>query len=68
MGTATDAVLAMVKQLHAMQDLEKIKDINDKLQYVEGEADKFMNELLRDLYSGKHEAPPRHGPSVIFTN
>jgi len=56
MATATDAVLAMMKQLHAMQDLEKIKEINDKLQYVEGEADKFMNELLRDLYSGKHEA------------
>lgn len=56
MATATDAVLAMVKQIHAMQDLEKIKEINDKLQYVEGEADKFMNEMLRDLYGGKYDA------------
>jgi len=56
MAKATDAVLAMVKQLQAMEDLQKIKDLNDKLQYVEGEADKFMNELLRDLYGGKHEA------------
>jgi uncharacterized protein Yka (UPF0111/DUF47 family) len=56
MAKATDAVLAMVKQLQAMEDLEKIKELNDKLQYVEGEADKFMNELLRDLYGGKHEA------------
>jgi len=56
MAKATDAVLAMVKQLKAMEDLERIKEINDKLQYVEGEADKFMNELLRDLYGGKYEA------------
>ena len=39
MEQATDAVLLMVKQLHAMEDLEKIKTFNDKLQYVEGEAD-----------------------------
>jgi uncharacterized protein Yka (UPF0111/DUF47 family) len=56
MAKSTDAVLAMIKQLQAMEDLEKIKELNDKLQYVEGEADKFMNELLRDLYGGKHEA------------
>lgn len=56
MEKATDATYAMVKQLRAMEDLEKIKEINDRLQYVEGEADKFMNDLLRDLYSGKHDA------------
>lgn len=56
MAKSTDAVLAMVKQLQAMEDLEKIKELNDKLQYVEGEADKFMNELLRDLYGGKYDA------------
>lgn len=56
MEKATDAVLAMVKQLDSLDDLEKIKTFNDKLQYVEGEADKVMNELLRDLYSGKHDA------------
>jgi uncharacterized protein Yka (UPF0111/DUF47 family) len=56
MSKATDAVLAMVKQLHAMEDLERIKELNDKLQYVEGEADKFMNELLRDLYGGNYDA------------
>jgi len=56
MVKATEAVYLMVKQLHAMEDLEKIKDLNDKLQYVEGEADKVMNDLLRELYSGKHDA------------
>jgi len=56
MAKATDALLAMIKQLQAMEDLEKIKELNDKLQYVEGEADKFMNELLRDLYGGRYDA------------
>jgi len=56
MEKATDAVLAMVKQLDSLDDLEKIKTLNDKLQYVEGEADKVMNDLLRDLYSGKYDA------------
>jgi uncharacterized protein Yka (UPF0111/DUF47 family) len=56
MTKATDTVLAMIKQLRQVEDLEKIKELNDKLQYVEGEADKLMNELLRDLYSGKYEA------------
>src|ERR1041385_2353956 len=56
MGKATDAVLGMIQQLRQMEDLEKIKAMNDKLQYVEGEADKLMNALLRDLYSGKYDA------------
>ena len=55
MAKATDAILAMVKQLRDMKDLEKIKTFNDRLQLVEVEADKYMNELLRELYSGKHE-------------
>ncbi|MEI8288345.1 MAG: pit accessory protein [Verrucomicrobiota bacterium] len=55
MAKATDAVHEMVKQLRDMKDLEKIKLLNDRLQYVEGEADKYMNELLRDLYAGKFD-------------
>ena len=56
MEKATEAVHRMLQQLHAMEDLEKIKELNDKLQFVEGEADKHMNDLLRDLYSGKYDA------------
>ncbi|MGH7975840.1 MAG: DUF47 domain-containing protein [Limisphaerales bacterium] len=56
MMKATDGVLAMIQQLRHIEDLEKIKTLNDQLQYVEGEADKYMNELLRDLYCGKYEA------------
>ena len=56
MEKATDVVLTMVKQLRDMQHLEQIKEMNDKLQYVEGEADKLMLELLKDLYSGSYDA------------
>ncbi|HVU37888.1 MAG TPA: DUF47 family protein [Opitutales bacterium] len=56
MAKATDVVLEMVKTLREIKELEKIKSLNDRLQYVEGEADKLMNELLQDLYSGKYDA------------
>ena len=49
-------ILQMVKQLREMEDMEKMKSFNDRLQLVEVEADKYMNELLRDLYSGKYDA------------
>lgn len=56
MERATDVVLTMVKQLRNLQHLDRIKEQNDKLQYIEGEADRLMLELLRDLYSGRYEA------------
>jgi uncharacterized protein len=52
---AAEDVLEMVRLLHRMNELEKVKELNDRLQYVEGEADKLMMDLLRDLYSGKHD-------------
>jgi uncharacterized protein Yka (UPF0111/DUF47 family) len=52
---ATEIVLEMVKTLRDGMDLEKIKELNDKLQYLEGEADKHMNSIYKDLYNGKHE-------------
>jgi hypothetical protein len=52
---ATDTVLAMVRQLRRIQEMEKIKELNERLQYIEGEADKLMLDLLRDLYSGRHD-------------
>jgi uncharacterized protein Yka (UPF0111/DUF47 family) len=56
MEKATDVVLTMVKQLRDMQHLEKIKELNDKLHFIEGEADKLMLDLLKNLYSGKYDA------------
>jgi len=55
MAKATDAILGMVRQLPQMKDLEKMQTFNDRLQLVEIEADRYMMELLRDLYSGKYE-------------
>ena len=56
MVKATEVVLSMIHSLRKIDDLESIKELNDKLQYVEGEADKMMTNLIRDLYSGKYEA------------
>jgi uncharacterized protein len=56
MEKATDVVLAMVRQLRKMDHLEQVKEMSDKLQYIEGEADKLMLELLAELYSGKYDA------------
>jgi len=56
MTKATCAIHEMVKQLRDMEDMEKMKNFNDRLQLVEVEADKYMNECLRDLYGGKYDA------------
>jgi len=52
---ATDVVLEMVKALRDGMDLEKVKDRNDKLQYLEGEADKQMMVLYKTLFDGRYE-------------
>ena len=53
---ATDIVLELVKLLRKGMDLEKVKDLNDKLQFLESEADNHMMSLYKDLFSGKHDA------------
>ncbi len=52
---ATDVVLELVRSLRDGMDLEKVKDLNDKLQFLEGEADKHMVTLYKDLFCGKHQ-------------
>jgi uncharacterized protein Yka (UPF0111/DUF47 family) len=52
---ATDTVLELVKSLRKAVDLERVKDLNDRLQYLESEADRHMISLYQDLFSGKHE-------------
>lgn len=54
LGEAADTVILMVKELRRGVNLEKVKVQNDKLQQIEGEADKLMLEILRDLYNGDH--------------
>ena len=52
---ATDIVLELVKSLRKGMDLEKVKDLNDKLQFLESEADTHMMSLYKELFNGKHE-------------
>jgi hypothetical protein len=56
MESATSIVAEMVKQLRDKMHLETMKDLNAKLQQIEGDADKLMLDLLRDVYSGAHDA------------
>src|ERR1051326_7731658 len=52
---AVDTVLLMIKELRRGVNLDLIRAHNDRLQTVEGEADKLVLELLRALYSGAHD-------------
>ena len=53
---AGETVVALVKELRKGVNLERVKAQNDELQQIEGEADKLMVEVLRDLYNGDHSA------------
>lgn len=53
---ATECVVNLVKSLRAGINLNEVKKWNDRLQHVEGDADKAIMELYRDLFSGRHEA------------
>jgi len=53
---AAEAVAFMVKQLRGGTHIEKIREANDRLQFAEGEADKVMLGLLKDLYHGPYDA------------
>jgi uncharacterized protein len=50
---AVDTVLAMIKELRRGVNLDLIRNHNDQLQTIEGEADKLVLESMRELYSGK---------------
>jgi uncharacterized protein Yka (UPF0111/DUF47 family) len=49
---ACGVVGEMVGAIRAKSHGEGIKDTYERLQTIEGDADKLMNELLRDLYHG----------------
>lgn len=51
----TDTVSQMVKKLRTRAHLEDVKEYNNRLHYLEGEADKLMLDLVKDLYSGKYD-------------
>jgi uncharacterized protein Yka (UPF0111/DUF47 family) len=58
---AAEAVLSMVKQLRKGMNVRTAREMNAKLQTIEGEADELELELLRDLYQGNYD--PKH---IIF--
>jgi uncharacterized protein Yka (UPF0111/DUF47 family) len=53
---AVDAVDFMVKQLRKGSQVERIQDAQTRLQFAEGEADKVMLSLVKDLYNGPYDA------------
>src|SRR6185295_5612274 len=56
MSQAAGAVAFMVKQPRGGTHIEKIREANDRLQFAEGEADKVMLSLLKELYHGPYDA------------
>ena len=55
LAEATATVMEMVKSLRRGVNLDEIRRLNDKMQYLEGEADKTILALLRELFSGKYD-------------
>lgn len=55
LGAATNQVVEMVKQIRKRPTVEQIKEMNDVLQRVEGDADDLILDVLAKLYSGKYE-------------
>lgn len=58
LNAATQCVVDLVGLLRniGQGQLDEAKAINSKLQQVEAEADNVILEILKDLYSGKHDA------------
>lgn len=52
---AAEAVLAMVKELRKGIDAVSAREMNSRLQTIEGNADKLELDLLRDLYHGDYD-------------
>ena len=52
---ATDTVLALVKSLRQGMDLKNVKELNDKLQFLESEADRHMMSLYQNLFGSRYE-------------
>lgn len=53
---AVASVEFMVKQLRKGTQINRITDAHSRLQFAEGEADKIMLALVKDLYNGPYDA------------
>ncbi len=53
---ASKVVVSLVKLLRHGAPLEEVRDLNGRLQQIEGEADKLVTTMLRELYHGERDA------------
>jgi len=53
---ATEIVVKMVRLLRAGPSLDAVVEMDSRLQFIEGEADKLVTRMLQDLYQGTREA------------
>lgn len=53
---AAGEVVFMIKQLRGGTHMERIREAQERLQFAEGEADKVMLGLIRELYHGPYDA------------
>ena len=56
LNQAAETVVYMVKQLRNGAKLRGVQEANERLQFAEGEADKVMLGLLKDMYQGPYDA------------
>jgi len=56
LGQASGIVVKMVKLLRSGPSLNAVVDMNSRLQMIEGEADRLVTRMLRDLYQGTRDA------------
>ena len=52
---AADVVVIMLKEIQEKFHMERLSAQNEQLQQIEGEADNLILELLKDLYSRRHD-------------
>ena len=62
--SAAETVVAMVKELRKKLHLERMKEMNARLQHIEGEADKLIMELL--IILNVTELPLARSPIVFL--
>lgn len=53
---ATSLLVKMTGELRNKHEPQIFRDSNDRIQAIEGDADRIMNEQLRDLYRGEGDA------------
>jgi len=56
LGQAAEAVVFMVRQLRNGAKMKGVQEANERLQFAEGEADKVMLGLLKEIYQGSYDA------------